>query len=50
MYAMNHFISISIDFMTFYKIIFYLKLHNIDFLEIFTHDRTYISLYVYEFW
>ena len=43
------FISILTDFVTSHKIVFYSKLYDIDFLENFTHDRTYIILYVHEF-
>ena len=43
------FISILTDFVTFHKIAFYSKLYDIDLLEIFTLDRTYITLCVHEF-
>ena len=43
------FISILSDFVTSHKITFYSKLYDIDLLENFTHDRTYITLYVHEF-
>ena len=50
MYVMKHFISILTDFMTSHKITFYSQFYDIALLEIFTHDRPDISLYVYEFW
>ena len=49
MHAIRLFISILTDFVTSHKIAFYSKLYDIDFLESFTHDRTYITLYVHEF-
>ena len=49
MHVIRLFISILSDFVTSHKITFYSKLYDIDFLENFTHDRTYITLYVHEF-
>ena len=49
MHVIMLFISILSDFVTSHKIKFYSKLYDIDFLENFTHDRTYITLYVHEF-
>ena len=49
MHAIRLFISILSDFVTSHKITFYSKLYDIDLLENFTHDRTYITLYVHEF-
>ena len=49
MHVIRLFISILSDFVTSHKIAFYSKLYDIDFLENFTHDRTYITLYVHEF-
>ena len=43
------FINILTDFITSHKIAFYSKLYDIDFFENFTHDRTYITLYVQQF-
>ena len=50
MYVIRLFISILSDFVTSHKITFYSKLYDIDLLETFTHDRTYIyiTLYVHE--
>ena len=47
MHVIRLFISILSDFVTSHKITFYSKLYNIDFLENFTHDRTYIYIYIY---
>ena len=44
---MKHFISTLTDFMTSHKITFYSKFYDIDFLEIYAHDITDISLYMY---
>ena len=49
MHVIRLFISILSDFVTSHKITFYSKLYDIDLLENFTHDRTYITLYVHEF-
>ena len=49
MHVINLSINILTDFVTSHKIAFYLKLYDIDLLEIFTLDRTYITLYVYQF-
>ena len=49
MHVIKLFINISTDFVTSHKIAFFSKLYDIDLLEICTHDRTYITLYVYEF-
>ena len=48
MYVIEIFISILTDFVASHKIVFYSNLYAIDFLENFTHDRTYITLYVHE--
>ena len=50
MYVMKHFISILTYFMTSHKITFYSIFYDMDLLEICTHDRTDISLYVSGFW
>ena len=47
MYVMKHLISILTDFMTSHKITFYTNFYDMDFFEMSTHDRTYISLYNY---
>ena len=47
MHVIMLFISILTDFVT-YKIAFYSKLYDIYLLDIVTHDRTYITLYVHE--
>ena len=49
MHVIRLFISILSDFVTSHKITFYSKWYDIDLLENFTHDRTYITLYVHEF-
>ena len=49
MHVIRLFISILSDFVTSHKMTFYSKLYAIDLLENFTHDRTYITLYVHEF-
>ena len=49
MHIIRLFISILSDFVTSLKITFYSKLYDIDILENFTHDRTYITLYVHKF-
>ena len=49
MHVIRLFISILSDFVTSHKITFYSKLYDIDLLEMCTHDRTYITLYVHEF-
>ena len=49
MHVIRLFISILSDSVTSHKITFYSKLYDIDVLENFTHDRTYITLYVHEF-
>ena len=49
MHVIRLFISILSDFVTSHKITFYSKLYDIDLPENFTHDRTYITLYVHEF-
>ena len=49
MHLIRLFINILSDFVTSHKITFYSKLYDIDLLENFTHDRTYITLYVHEF-
>ena len=49
MHVIKLFISILTDFVTSHKIAFYSKLYDIDFPENFTHDRTYITLYVHAF-
>ena len=49
MHVIRLFISILSDFVTSHKITFYSKLYDIDLLENFTHDRTYITLYVHNF-
>ena len=41
------FISILTNFVTSHKIASYSKLYDIDFLENCTHDRTYITLYMF---
>ena len=48
MYVIRLFISMLSDFVTSHKSAFYSKLYDIDLLENFTHDRTYITLYVHE--
>ena len=48
MYVIELFISILSDLVASHKIVFYSKLYDIYFLENFTHDRTYITLYVHE--
>ena len=40
MHVIKLFINILTDFVTSPKIAFYLKLYDIDLLEMFTHDRT----------
>ena len=40
MYVIELLISILTDFVASHKIVFYLKLYDIDFLANFTHDRT----------
>ena len=49
MHVIRLFISILSDFVTSHKITFYSKLYDIDLLENFTHDGTYITLHVHEF-
>ena len=49
MHVIRLFTSILSDFVTSHKITFYSKLYDIDRLENFTHDRTYITIYVHEF-
>ena len=49
MHVIRLFISMLSDFVTSHKSAFYSKLYDIDLLENFTHDRTYITLYVHEF-
>ena len=48
MYVIELLISILTDFVASHKIVFYSKLYDIYFLANFTHDRTYITLYVHE--
>ena len=48
MHVIRLFISLLTDFVTSHKIAFYSKLYDIDFLENFTPDRTYITQYVHE--
>ena len=48
MHVIELLISILTDFIASHKIVFYSKLYDIDFLANFTHDRTYITLYVHE--
>ena len=48
MYVIELFISILTDFVASHKIVFYSKLYDIDFLQNFTHNKTYITLYVHE--
>ena len=47
-YVIELLISILAEFVASHKIVFYSKLYDIDFLANFTHDRTYITLYVHE--
>ena len=48
MYVIELLIIILTDFVASHKIVFYSKLYDIDFLANFTHDRTYITLYVHK--
>ena len=49
MHVIRLFIRILSDFVTSHKIAFCSKLYDIDLLENFTRDRTYITLYMHEF-
>ena len=49
MHVIRLFIRILSDFVTSHSIAFCSKVYDIDLLENFTRDRTYIALYVQEF-
>ena len=49
MHVIKLFVNILIDFVTSHKIAFYSKFYDVDLLEIFTNDITYITLNVYQF-